>query len=769
MSTETYADTHEHLLAELDRIRTMLTASRVADSDKQLPTDVVEEDSQSAPQPDEETDVQLSLPPAVRGHLARRRSEIDRRCRQTDGATPRLRRLADRFGLSDAHVDVLLLTVAPHVDEEFGALFEEVGPLFEQVGDTRHPPVPTVGLLERLYESTDPHHEGVSHLVDSESPLVQRDLLRVVDSSLRGETSHQRRLLPGERAHWCLGREVSFDTLVSDAAALTTADTELTDLRLEQSVRDRVETAAHHHRSSDDADVFYFHGPDGSEKHAAVDAVLDDGRSYVRADLRELVASGGLDRFRREALLRDCPVHLTHVGAATTRSDSLRLTRRSTSDDSPDDTPTRGASTTDTPTGDASATGTPTRGASATDTPTVEDVIDTLASLEQDIFLTSEREWTPSRTQRDTSDTVVEFPIPSTQLRREVWQTYTPVFEDDVEVETLASTYRLTPGQIDDAADTARRNSTDPDENSLRYESFVYVEDYTLSHDALVEGCKAQSTVDLDSLGERLSPVSDWDDIALDDDTRRQLQHVVDHITRRGIVSDEDGYGDARDTSVSALFTGPSGTGKSLAAEVVATEAGMDVYKIGLGSLVGRSGGKLGDRLDRVFEAARDSNVILLFDEVIPVFGERLPVAGVQDDEVPAELKCFRQHVEAYDGVVLLTVNNVSIIDPAFRGHVNHAVQFSRPDEETRREIWKHAFTDDAPTEDLDYEFLATFDLTGADIGNVARTAIILGSAGRGIIRMEHVVEGLQQELNALERPVDASRFEPYDHLLRVR
>ncbi|MFB6243609.1 MAG: AAA family ATPase, partial [Halobaculum sp.] len=337
----------------------------------------------------------------------------------------------------------------------------------------------------------------------------------------------------------------NLDSTLATAASFTTADATLADLRLDHSVRQRVEAVAESRTDSpQDAGVYYFHGPEGTEKRRAVEALLTDHDRLLRADLQALLDADLLDRFRREALLRDCPVHLTNVGAATT---------------SPADAATH-------PDGEQpAATSRP---------PTVDEVLDSLSGLERDLFLTSQRDQPAPSTPADTPTTAVEFPDPSYDLQCDIWNSYVDQFPPTLTPRTLASTFDLTQGQIDDAVEAAHsvRPGDGGEEPDTPRES-------TLSRQALIEGCKQQSAAGLENLAEQIHPDSSWDDLVVRNSTGRHLREVAAHITHRATVYGEWGFKErfSRGTGVVGLFSGPSGTGKTLAAEVIAAETGMDI------------------------------------------------------------------------------------------------------------------------------------------------------------------------------------------------
>ncbi len=760
-----YQSTQAHLVDELERIRDVLTtyeSHAEDDTTPEEPTETVDGDTPVS-NGRNSTERTFSIPQRARKEFARRRREIEARCEETEETTLHLRVLADQFDLTRAHVDVLLMAISTEIDDEFRELF------WDLQGDD-FAAAPTVGLIEDLYGVSEKDRLTASELVGPSSPLVRHGFVHTSEPSDSDTSGRYRRVVPDERLVRYLKGHDELDPELSDAARLVDPETTLADLRLDQPVRERVERVADVHQSGDTQHIYYFYGPDGSERHAGVEAVVDTTQRLFRVDLGTVVASNRLGRLRREALLHDCPVHLTNVTDATVdASDS--------GDNSPQQVTVDGETT-----------------ASEQHNLTLEEVIEALAPLDRTLFLTGSDEWKPASDSANARYELVEFPQPSFELRERLWETYAEEFAADVDTTVLANTFELTQGQIDDAVVTARSvsradnnnkaDNNDKADSNDKVDSGGRVDsgsdridndagsphDQTpaLGHAALVEGCKTQLSADLTELAEQIQPSADWGDIVLRDRTSRKLFEVAAHITHRGTVYDEWEFGERfpRGTGVIALFAGVSGTGKTLAAEVIANNAGMDLYKINLSNVVSKYIGETEENLEQLFDAAAGSNSILLFDEADAVFGKRADVADATDRYANVEVDYLLQRIETYEGVVLLTTNKKSAIDDAFRRRITHNVEFKPPDEEARRQIWELMFPDAAPTGHLDYEFLASFEITGGTIRSAVQTAAVLGAADDGVVRMSHVVEAVRRELHSIGKLLDRADFEPYDHYL---
>ncbi|MCC6420066.1 MAG: ATP-binding protein, partial [Gemmataceae bacterium] len=205
---------------------------------------------------------------------------------------------------------------------------------------------------------------------------------------------------------------------------------------------------------------------------------------------------------------------------------------------------------------------------------------------------------------------------------------------------------------------------------------------------------------------------------------------------------------------VSALFSGPSGTGKTLAAEVIAHELGLDLYRIDLSTVVSKYIGETERNLERVFSAAENANVILFFDEADAIFGRRSEVRDSHDRYANLEISYLLQRMEQYEGLAILATNLRENLDPAFVRRLHAIVTFSLPDEAQRRQLWRNHLPAAAPCEaDLDLGHLAArFRLSGASIKNCTLAAAFLAAADEAPIGMAHLLRAVQREHQKMGR-----------------
>jgi SpoVK/Ycf46/Vps4 family AAA+-type ATPase len=243
---------------------------------------------------------------------------------------------------------------------------------------------------------------------------------------------------------------------------------------------------------------------------------------------------------------------------------------------------------------------------------------------------------------------------------------------------------------------------------------------------------------------------------------RRTLRELVMHVRHRTQVHERWGFAakGARGLGVSALFAGPSGTGKTMAAEVFARELRLDLYRIDLSVVVSKYIGETEKNLRRVFDAAEQGGAILLFDEADALFGKRSEVKDSHDRYANIEVGYLLQRMEAYRGLAILTTNLKSALDPSFLRRLRFVVQFPRPDAAARREIWLRTFPDRTPRDGVDVDVLARLDLTGGSIRNVALRAAFLAADAGVPVGMTHLANAARSECAKLERAVSGAELE---------
>lgn len=268
--------------------------------------------------------------------------------------------------------------------------------------------------------------------------------------------------------------------------------------------------------------------------------------------------------------------------------------------------------------------------------------------------------------------------------------------------------------------------------------------------------CRSQARTRLDELAQPLELGANWNDLVLPEAQRQVLRDIAAHVRQRAKVYEQWGFGNkgGRGLGISALFAGASGTGKTMAAEVIANELRLDLYRIDLSQVVSKYIGETEKNLRRVFDAAEAGGAILLFDEADAIFGKRSEVKDSHDRHANIEVGYLLQRMESYRGLAILTTNLKASLDQAFLRRIRFIVQFPFPDATQRTEIWQRIFPRQTPTQDLDYGKLAKLNVSGGNIRNIALNAAFLAADAGEAVEMKHILQAAKSEYAKLERPL---------------
>lgn len=352
----------------------------------------------------------------------------------------------------------------------------------------------------------------------------------------------------------------------------------------------------------------------------------------------------------------------------------------------------------------------------------------------------------------------LELPPSSVAERRRLW---TEALEreglrlETADVAQVATTFVLTPGMIERAAAGAGHRA------SLRNGGRTVV-----SAD-LNAAARAQSHHGLDALARRIDPIYSWDDIVLPPATAQQLREISAAAGLRSIVLSDWGLGRklSRGRGLNVLFSGASGTGKTMSAEVIALDLGLDLFQIDLATVVSKYIGETEKNLKRIFDEAETSNAILFFDEADALFGKRSEVRDSHDRYANIEIAYLLQLMEQYEGGMAILATNLSQnLDEAFARRMQYRLEYPLPDAGLREQIWVRMFPPEAPVgEDVDLGYLARqFELAGGSIRGAALAAATMAAADGGVIRMSHLTLAVAREYQKLGRLPSHGEFGPW-------
>ena len=293
-----------------------------------------------------------------------------------------------------------------------------------------------------------------------------------------------------------------------------------------------------------------------------------------------------------------------------------------------------------------------------------------------------------------------------------------------------------------------------------------------LDLDRLAQGCRRQIHHQLDRLAQALPIRHGWDDLVLPADDLRRLREIADAVRNRDHVMERWGFERKMyaGPGVNAIFFGPSGTGKTMAASVVAGDLAMDIYRVDLSRVVSKYIGETERNLDALFDEARRSHALLFFDEAEALFGKRSEVKDAHDRYANIEVAYLLQRMEGFPGVAILATNLRKHMDNAFLRRLQFAVEFPLPGVAERLRIWRQVWPATAALgRDLDLPFIAArLELSGGHIRNVALTSAFLAAADGAPISMVHVVAAIRREFQKLGRHCAPDQLGPYAALLEV-
>ncbi len=389
------------------------------------------------------------------------------------------------------------------------------------------------------------------------------------------------------------------------------------------------------------------------------------------------------------------------------------------------------------------------KGDSADDANLRQAVTEIVEQLGTFAIVCSRERWPAERTML-----MVRVTKPDSSAQLELWHqgmTAIPHAVGD-HLEEIVQQFDLGPEQIERVVDIAWNRAKLRDSAS------------TLSGADLWSACRELTGCQLEPLVQRLHPNYGWDDIVLPADLERQLRDIADQVTYRSQVYEKWGFGAKlnRGRGIGALFAGPSGTGKTMAAEVLANHLQLDLYRVDLSGVVSKYIGETEKNLRRVFDGAEQSGAILFFDEADALFGKRTEVKDSHDRYANIEVNYLLQRMEDYRGLAILATNRKSALDQAFLRRLRFLLDFPFPDTQQRGYIWQKAFPAPTPIANLDYTFLSRLEITGGNIKNIALNAAFLAAAAGGSVEMEHLLLAIRREYDKIDKLVQQLEFGSY-------
>jgi SpoVK/Ycf46/Vps4 family AAA+-type ATPase len=723
-----YTDTLAHLLAEMERIDLLLRAQVV----RARELNTVDERFQGLYISEDELNRLLAKPNGVppwafdsdsrRAQVADSVERLQQDTARTvddtlrGGTALRLPRLADLYGLDAFAIDSLLICLAPELDLRYERIYAY---LHDDVTKKK----PSVDLVLGLLSPTPRAKLLGRFRFADDAPLIRHHLLEFVeDPSQVKQPLLARQLRIDDRiASYLLGSD-GVDARIRPYSQTLNAERTIDELPLDVEMRNQLRGFTQD-RTEDQLIVVYLQGPYGAGKRTVAHALCGEPlngmggrRPVLEIDLEKLLAGGegtfasAIELVHREATLQ---------GAALVFSAFDQLV-------------------------------------SDTRKALLDEFVRSLEGHPRLVVLSGELAWEPRDALRGTSFIRIEMPRPSASRRAELWSAALngDGESEHIDVKELATKFRFSGGQIHDAVDTAR--------NLARWRAGMAAPMTTRD---IYEACRRRSNQKLASLSRKITPRYQWRHIVLPASRVQQLRDVCDYVKYREQVFGQWGFGrkSAYGNGLSSLFSGPSGTGKTMAAEIIAGELGLDLYKIDLSIVVSKFIGETEKNLSKIFSEAETSNAILFFDEADALFGKRSEVKDAHDRYANIEVGYLLQRIEEYDGIVILATNLRKNIDEAFVRRLQFTIEFPFPNVAERRRLWEVVWPSETPRDPaIDFDGLAErYEITGGSVRNIALAAAFLAAHDGRPVSMDHLLRATQRELQKMGKIIAEGDFEP--------
>nr|QNO51022.1 ATP-dependent zinc metalloprotease FtsH [Methanosarcinales archaeon ANME-1 ERB6] len=623
------------------------------------------------------------------------------------GITLTLPLLANIFGLTPLEIDVVLICMAPELDTKYERLYAYL----HNDATKKQPSVDLALLL--LCESAE-EKLYARQIFDVSAPLVKYHILQFIEAPEEGKKTLLTRFIKVDDRiiNYILGFN-QIDTKIEPFAELIQPQTDLEAIFLPEELKREIDGIINCRELTDGTKCF-LHGPYGVGKKTVAQSICKElGMALLTVDIAYLVNTDAdfeavISRSFREAKLQDSAIFLAHFERLFSEDKKNAFYKNI--------------------------------------------LFDALENCSGIVFIASEQ---PLELAVELPKEIfdIEIPIPDYAMRKTIWGQYLTGKNSEEDVSVLANKFKFTAGQIKDAFVSVEKLAVlqGREEITLKY---------------LYDGCRAQSNQKLSALAKRIKPKYRWDDLILPKEKKEQLEEVKNYIKNKGVVYHDWGFDDklSLGKGLNIMFSGTSGTGKTMAAEVIASELGLDLYKIDLSMVVSKYIGETEKNLNRIFKEAEQSNAILFFDEADALFGKRSEVRDSHDRYANIEISYLLQKMEENEGIVIMATNLSQNIDDAFMRRMHFNVEFPFPEEEYRYKIWRSLIPKEAPiAEDIDFEFLAKrFKLAGGNIKNIIVNAAFLAAEDSGSITMRHVIKAAKREFQKIGKVCSQSEFGKY-------
>jgi len=638
------------------------------------------------------------------------RDDIAKRLLNTENnAAFPLLRLAGTFGLIPFEVGILILAIAPEIDKRYERIYA-------YFNDDLTKKAPSIGLALDILCNNAEDKLKYCRFFSPDAPLLYFDIIHLLEDNGEGSLLSRRFRLDERIMRYLIGDNGLYSNL-SNIARIHYPGGNFSGVPAREDIRERIKEFID--KNNTDKSVFWLYGKANEEKKAMVLAICEEFKlPLLTADLKDIAFESDqravIKNLFREAALQSALVYLTGGESLCPSDEKAALLRRN--------------------------------------------LLTTISEMSWVTFISADVMWMPEDIEGRHQWYHFEFKLPGYAERKTAWLSAldgSGIREEDID--TISGRFNFSQSQIRNAVLYAKRFSNGDG----------------LTLDSIYTACSIQTRQRLNAYSRKVSLHYTWDDIVLPEDKVRHLKEICAYIKHKHLVYFKWGFEKklALGRGLNILFSGPSGTGKTMAADIIATELKLDMYKVDLSSIVSKYIGETEKNLNSVFSDTSSGNAILFFDEADALFGKRSEVKDAHDRYANIEINYLLQKMEEHEGIVILATNLSKNIDDAFSRRMHFTVEFPFPDERQRELIWRKVFPEEAPLgRDIDWKFLSErLKLAGGNIKNIALTAAFYAAERASEIRMHHIIHAAKREYQKAGKTFVKADFEPYCGLLEER
>lgn len=617
-------------------------------------------------------------------------------------------RLSRVFGLTPFELGALIIAIAPEIDRRY----ERVYGYFN---DDITKKAPSVDLAFDLLCPDTRDKMAAWRFFSQDAPLVYFDLIHLTDAQKEGGSLSSGFRLD-ERIRSFIAGNRGRNAIVSNLAQLYYPEGFPLSGGIRKDTKEKIKKIIDPEGDETGKHVFWLYGKAYEDKKSTVLSICEEfSLPLLTADLEDIFFEQDqralLKNIFREAALQSAIVFFTGGDRLYAGDDRSEFLKRS--------------------------------------------LLKIISELSWATFISAETIWMPGDTDGRYHWYPFEFKLPVFAERRKIWaDTVNGAGIPESEIDIISGRFNFSETQIKNAVFYAKK----------------FLDSGELTIDNIYKACGLQSGQKLGAYSRKINNFYTWDDIVLPDDRSKQLREICNYIKHKHLVYFRWGFEKklALGRGLNVLFSGPSGTGKTMAADIIAHELNLEMYKVDLSSIVSKYIGETEKNLNRIFGETSSGNVILFFDEADALFGKRSEVKDAHDRYANIETNYLLQKMEEHEGIVVLATNFNKNLDEAFARRMHFTVDFPFPDDRQRELILRKIFPEDAPlADDIDYRFFSEkFKLTGGNIKNIALTAAFYAADESSEITMRHLILAVKREMQKLGKLCVKGDFGVYYDLL---